>query len=246
MTSKRFVLLCVALLIMAFWLVSRPSRLQTRGQKSQNETVSQGPESKKKESVEEDGRAPSSVVLPNQEPISRNIRRPVQFSIEAGRDMHSAIRRIREERAVQSGPKVYKDLSEVVGLRAAPNKAYSEALGAQIKTVGGYAIYNFGGTRTSLDAFDGTHLPVVEDSKSRLGIVNGNIFVAFNQYPQDVKQFAAQNDLAIAQELPKIKTVAFKPRHYPAHLVELVSQVKTQPNVKSADLEIVFRTPVVQ
>lgn len=244
MTSKRFVLLCVVLLIMAFWLVSRPSALQTRGQKSQSETVSVLITPATQDVSNE--REPSSVGSSSQDPISRNIRRPIQFSLEAGKDMHAAIRRLRAERATQAGPKVYKNLSEVVALRAAPNKSYSEALGSQVKTVGGYAIYNVGGSRTSLDAFDGTHLPVVEDSKSRLGIVNGNIFVAYTQYPEDVKQFAAQNDLTIVQELPKIKTVAFKPRHYPAHLVDLVAQVKTQPNVKSADLEIVFRTPVVQ
>lgn len=244
MTSKRFLLLCVALLIMAFWLVSRPSGLQTRGQTSRTETTSVLKVPNTVSDVSVETREPSSTTA--SEPPFNNVRRPHQFSVEDHKDFHSAIRRVRELRAANAGPKVYKDLSEVVALRAAPNKSYSESLGAQVKTIGGYAVYTAGGTRTSLDAFDGTHLPVVEDSKSRLGIVNGNIFVAFDKYPEDVKQFAAKNDLAIVQELPKIKTVAFKSRSYPAHLVNLVAQVKTQPNVKSADLEIVFRTPVVQ
>lgn len=129
----------------------------------------------------------------------------------------------------------------VPSLQAIPRKQYQSSMGPELGRQSGYVLYKSERAQSSVEAFDGVHLPVVKfPGRAALGVVTGDIEVVFKTVPDNLPDFARRLNLELAAEMRNIKTAFFTAKSYPADLTRFVSRLLEQPEVKSAEISIVF------
>ncbi len=147
----------------------------------------------------------------------------------------------RKAAALEEIPSGVKKLNELPELQAVAKKHYQPRLGPELNRQSGYVLYRSQNTTSSVQAFDGTHLPVVKyPGRAVLGVVTGEIEVVFKTYPADIARYAREKNLELAGEAQNIKTVYFSAKQFPANLAAIVEALAQLPEVRSAEIAIIY------
>ncbi|OFZ13583.1 MAG: hypothetical protein A2Z20_04695 [Bdellovibrionales bacterium RBG_16_40_8] len=136
---------------------------------------------------------------------------------------------------------------ELPDLRAIASNEFHESFGTRYLEQSGYTIYKTQILSSGLTNFDGkTKLVVKSKTGSSLAVVNGDIQVVFNKYPNELNFLVHEFNLKIIYEARHLNLVIFSPQDRPVNLMYLIEQIKKLPEVKKADLSLVFgsRKPV--
>lgn len=138
-------------------------------------------------------------------------------------------------------PSGLSELNEVPALQAVPRRQYQTRLGPELNRQSGYVVFKTVNGTSSVQEFDGVHLPVVKyPGRAALGIVTGEIEVVFKILPGDIQRYAKDKNLALVGEALNIKTVYFSAKNYPANLAAILESLQRLPEVERAEVSVIF------
>lgn len=240
MTSRRFVVFVLILCIIGLWLVSRPSAVPISAiKRGPNQTAAREPAtSYTRESAQSENES-NKIAAASTMVVSRG-----PAFAGSSEDLRQVIKAARKKSFVTGRSGRYRDYRERNDLKATPKRMYEASLGNKIREIGGYAVYGVGRSASTLENFDTTRLPVVTDRRARTGVVNGDIRVVFREYPERMDDFAHAHNMRLIRELPAAKLAFFMPKHLPTNLISRIETLNADPQVKDAELDIIFRAPV--
>ncbi len=146
-----------------------------------------------------------------------------------------------ERPANEEQPSPIPGFNLLPSVQAVPLRQYQASMGPELARQSGYVLFRSERARSSIEAFDGVHLPVVKyPGRAVLGVVTGDIEVVFKTLPPDLAMVARRMGLVLAAEMRNIKTAFFAAKSYPADLTRIAEELSRLPGVEKAEISVVF------